>query len=138
MSALSVTLPALQSAATTLSTIGTELTEANAQALCTTEIAAPGADEISAAITALFNTHGRDFQAAATDASAIHQQFVQNMSAAANAYQQAEAANTAALSRVHPNGPGGNILAFQWRQHELRFGVGDEWLTIRWGWKRIG
>ncbi|WP_155770594.1 PE family protein, partial [Mycobacterium asiaticum] len=64
----------------------------------TTNVLAAGADEVSAAVAALFSGHGEQFQAVSRQLSAFHQQFVQSLTGAAGAYASAEAANVALQS----------------------------------------
>ncbi len=64
-----------------------------AAALPTTGILAAGADEVSAAIAALFGAHGQAYQALSAQAAALHAQFVQSLNSASGAYAAAETAN---------------------------------------------
>lgn len=97
-----VAVPELMSAAVTdLSGIESALAAANAAAATrTTEVSAAGADEVSAAIAALFSAHGRTYDALSTQAAAFHDQFIQLMSAGAGRYAAAQAANTSPLQFV--------------------------------------
>jgi PE family len=91
----------LESAAANVGSIGSALDAAHAAAAVpTTGIAAAGADEVSAAVTALFAGYGQEFQALSAQASAFHQQFVQALSAGAGSYLAAEAANASPLQAV--------------------------------------
>jgi PE family len=91
----------VESAAANVESIGSALRAANAAAAVpTTGIAAAGADEVSAAVAALFAGHGQEFQALSAQASAFHQQFVQALSAGAGSYLAAEAANASPLQAV--------------------------------------
>ena len=74
-----VTIPgAMASAATDLAGIGFTIGAANAAAAAPTNwVLAAGADEVSAAIAAVFSTHGQGFQALSAQAVAFHDQFVQ-------------------------------------------------------------
>jgi hypothetical protein len=84
-----------------LKNIGAELNAAHAAAAGpTTGLLAAGADEVSAAVAALFAEHGQAFQALSAQASAFHAQFVQALSGAASAYAAAEAANASPLQAV--------------------------------------
>ena len=88
----------LTTAATDLAQIGEALRAGNLGAvLPTTELAAAAADEVSAAVAALFGTHGSQYQAAAVEAASYYEQFVQNLGVAAASYSGAEAAAAAAL-----------------------------------------
>ncbi|WP_415624198.1 PE family protein, partial [Mycobacterium intermedium] len=89
----------VSTAATTLANIGSALSEANAAAaLATTDVMAAGADEVSAAIAAVFGLHAMDYQAIGAQASAFHEQFVRALTAGAGAYASAEAVNAAATA----------------------------------------
>jgi hypothetical protein len=101
MSLLVVAPELLQSAAANVESIGSALDAAHAAAAVpTTGIAAAGADEVSAAVTALFAGYGQEFQALSAQASAFHQQFVQALSAGAGSYLAAEAAAASPLQAV--------------------------------------
>jgi hypothetical protein len=96
----------LESAAAKVQSIGSALDAAHAAAAVpTTGIAAAGADEVSAAVTALFAGYGQEFQALSAQASAFHQQFVQTLSAGAGSYLAAEAANASPLQTVAAASP---------------------------------
>ncbi|OBK28551.1 hypothetical protein A5634_20225 [Mycobacterium asiaticum] len=94
MSLLNV-LPDIVSAASgNLQQIGTGLRNANAAAATqTTAIAAPAADEVSAAVTALFGTHARQFQSLCDEAAVYHDRFVSLLNGGAAKYLGAEFAN---------------------------------------------
>lgn len=86
----------LAQAASDIAGIGSTLSQAAAAAAApTTAVAAAGADEISAAIAALFNGHAQTYQALNAQAAAFHQQFVQTMTGTGGAYAAAEAFNAA-------------------------------------------
>ncbi len=66
---------------------------ANAAAVSqTTSVVVAARDEVSAAIAALFGTHGLQYQAAAAAAASYYEQFLQHLSVAAASYTGAEAA----------------------------------------------
>ena len=89
----------MASAATDLANIGSTISEANTAAvLPTTNVLTAGADEVSAAVAAVFGSHALDFQALSAQASAFHQQFVQALHAGAGTYAGTEAANAAATA----------------------------------------
>ena len=101
MSLLVVTPELLVSAAADLKGIGSALDAAHAAAAVpTTGLAAAGADEVSAAVAALFGEFGQEFQALSAQAGAFHQQFVQALSLGAGSYQAAEAASVSPLQTV--------------------------------------
>lgn len=85
-------------AATDLAGIGSAVGAASsAVAGATTGVLPAGADDISAAIAGLFDSHGRAFQQLSAQATQFHDQFVQVLRAGANAYAGAEAANATPL-----------------------------------------
>jgi hypothetical protein len=88
----------LASAAEDVGNIGTRLEEANAvAALPTSGILPAGADEVSAAITPLFNNQSAVYQELAAQAKVFHQQFTQLLDAAGITYTDAEQAAFQAL-----------------------------------------
>ena len=94
MSLLDVVPELLESAAADVKSIGAELNAAHAAAAApTTGLVAAGADEVSAAVAALFSEHGQAFQALSAQASTFHTQFVQALNGAQGAYAAAEAVN---------------------------------------------
>jgi PE-PPE domain/PE family len=89
-----VIIEALTQAAADVGNIETALEEANAVAVPpTTSMLAPGADEVSAAITALFNGHAQAYQELAAQATAFHRQFTALLAQAGAAYQNTEQAS---------------------------------------------
>ncbi len=101
MSLLNVVPGLLESSAADLQRIGAELNAAHAAAAApTTGLAAAGADEVSATVTALFSDYGQAFHTLSAQASAFHRQFVQALSGAQSAYSAAEAANASPLQAV--------------------------------------
>lgn len=89
----------LGAAASNVADIGSSLKSATtAAAAHTNSLAAAAADEVSTQIAALFSTHGLEFQQLSAQASAFQEQFVQTLSASANAYRTAETSATQALS----------------------------------------
>ncbi|WP_205876661.1 PE family protein [Mycobacterium camsae] len=98
MSAVVAVPDLLVQAATQVATIGHTLGAANQTTATSTQQVLPAAaDEVSAAAAQLFSRFGQDYQAAAGQAEAYQQQFVQHLSAAANTYAIAEAANASLL-----------------------------------------
>ena len=59
----------------------------------TAAIAAPAADEVSAAISALFGTHAQEFQTLSAEAAAFHESFVSLLNGGAAQYASTEIAN---------------------------------------------
>jgi|SRR5947209_19418036 len=91
MSFVAATPEFMTSAAADLATVGSNLNAAAAAASApTSSIAAAGADEISSAVTALFNAEGQAFQALEAQAAALRRQFVARLQAASAAYAFAE------------------------------------------------
>ena len=66
----------------------------------TTGIVPLAADEVSAAITQLFDRYGREFLTLSTRTAAFHAQFVQLLHSAGDAYAAAEAANASPLQAL--------------------------------------
>jgi PE family/Histidine phosphatase superfamily (branch 1) len=82
----------LETAAADAAQMGSAVGAANLAAVIpTTEMAAAGADEVSAAIAKLFGAHAQEYQAAAAQAATWHEQFVRTLSAAAASYAGTEA-----------------------------------------------
>jgi hypothetical protein len=95
MSFLSIVPDVVAGASEDLADLGSTLRSANAAAATqTTSIAAPAADEVSAAITALLGTHAQGFHAASTKAAAFHDDFVNLLNGGTAQYHNAEVANT--------------------------------------------
>lgn len=77
----------LATAARNLANISVTINAANANAiLATTEVISPGADAVSAAITALINSHGLGYQSISQQTTAFHDRFMQTVNAAAASY----------------------------------------------------
>jgi hypothetical protein len=94
MSFISVVPDVMTAASANLADVGSSLRAAHAVAAAqTTAIAAPAADEGSAAITSFFGTAAREFQALGAQAAAYHDNFVGALNAGIGQYVSAEAAN---------------------------------------------
>ncbi|ORV92759.1 hypothetical protein AWC11_07545 [Mycobacterium interjectum] len=92
MSFVVVGADAMETAAADVAQIGSALSAGNlAAAIPTTELAAAGADEVSAAVAALFGAHAQQYQAAAARAATYSEQFARTLSAAAASYAATEA-----------------------------------------------
>ncbi|ORW36541.1 hypothetical protein AWB90_25675 [Mycobacterium paraense] len=92
MSFVVVAADVLETAAADAAQIGSAVSAGNlTAAIPTTELAAAGADEVSAAIAALFGSHAQEYQAAAARAATYSEQFVRTLTAAAASYAAAEA-----------------------------------------------
>jgi PE family len=88
-------------AATDLARVGSTLSAANLAAVApTSSVIAAGTDEVSATIAALFGAHAHAYQALSAQAATFHQQFVRALTAGANSYAGAEAANASPLQTV--------------------------------------
>ncbi len=88
----------LEAASADLAEIGSTLSATNAfVAAPTMTVPAPGADGVSAAISAIFGWHGQAYQQLSAQAGAFHDQFVQLLRAGAQSYSSVDAANQAAL-----------------------------------------
>lgn len=89
---------AMTSAATDLATIVSNLDAAHAVAAAPTlAVQSAARDEVSTGVAHLFSQYARDYQALAGQATAFHDQFVQHLTASANAYAGAEATNVASM-----------------------------------------
>lgn len=89
----------LTAAASSLQGIGSTVASENAAAVApTTEIAPSAADEVSALTAAQFAAYGHIYQAIATQAAAIHEQFVSTLRLSADSYAATEATNAAATT----------------------------------------
>jgi PE family len=88
-----------------LENLGSALRSAHAEAATqTTAVAAPAADEISAAFTKLLSTHAQGFQAVSAKAAAFHDEFVKLLSGASAQYVGTEATSAASILGINlPN-----------------------------------
>jgi len=86
-----LTQPQLMAAAAAdLTSVGSTISTANSAAAApTTGLLAAGADEVSAAIAALFGAHGQAYQALSAHAAAFHHELVQTLTAGAGSYAAA-------------------------------------------------
>ena len=91
----------IATAATDLSTIGSDLSAAHtAAATQTTGILAAAEDEVSAAIADLFSAHGQGFHALGAQFNAAAEQFAQTLNVSASAYTSAEAQAANILTNI--------------------------------------
>ena len=100
----------VQGAAQDLAGIRASLAEAAAMvAAPTTGVVPAAADEVSAAISAMFGNFGQQFQVLSAQAQAFHGQFVSLMNAGAGAYLNTEIANAeqAAMNAISGGGIAG-------------------------------
>ena len=103
MSFLIATPEIVSAAATDLAALGSMLSAANAAAAtATTGVLPAPLDEVSAAIAAVFGAHGQTYQALGAQALTIQEQFVQNLTASAGSYANAEANIVQALTSAAP------------------------------------
>jgi hypothetical protein len=116
MSLLSIAPDIVSGASENLAALGSDLRSATATAATqTTSIAAPAADEISTAITALFGSHAQSFQAASAKAADFHDAFVNLLKGGTAQYAGTEAAADTSLS--------GNYGLFSYSFHESATGA---------------
>lgn len=112
MSLLVAAPDALDTAASSITRIGSTLSAANAAtAVPTTRVLAAAADDVSARIAALFSEHGLWYQQLINQASAFHDKFVGALTAGANAYAAAEANAAQILSGGAPHAVGAQAAA---------------------------
>ncbi|WP_186243549.1 PE family protein, partial [Mycobacterium simulans] len=94
MSIMLVSPEALEAATAQLQHIGSTLGTANAAATAQiTAVVGAGADEVSAAVAALFSQQGQAYQRLSVEAAAFHGRFIQALNGSASAYAAAEAAS---------------------------------------------
>ena len=100
----------LAAAASGLAGIGSTLNTANAAAsVPTTGVLASAADQVSEQVAALFSEHGLGYQQISAQIAKFHNQFVQALSAGANAYAAAESSAAQTLSNA-VNAPAASLL----------------------------
>ena len=88
----------MEAAATDLATVASRVSAAHMAAEARTVAVMPAAaDEVSASIAHLFSLHAQDYQGLAGQAAALHEQFVQHLTASAHSYAGTEAAAAASL-----------------------------------------
>jgi len=101
----------LGTAATDLASLGSTISSAHAAAAApTTGVLAAAGDEVSAAIAAVFSAHGQGFQALGAQATAFHEQFVQQLNASAHSYASAEAANASLLRPLNASAASQSLI----------------------------
>jgi broad specificity phosphatase PhoE len=117
----------LETAAADVAQIGSAVSAGNlAAAIPTTEVAAAAADEVSAAIAALFGAHAQEYQAVAAQAATFHEQFVRTLSAAAGSYAGAEATIATSIQAAVSNG-------FQTTVYGPVHTAGEAWISSPFG-----
>ena len=88
-------------AATDLANIGSSLNAASQVAAGpTTALVAAAEDQVSAAIAAVFSSHGQSWQEISTRAAAFHEQFIQTLTTSAGSYTTAESAGAFSLKTI--------------------------------------
>jgi hypothetical protein len=88
---------ALAAAASHLNGVGSAMAAQNiAAAAATTALLPAAADEVSALTATQFNAHAAMYQAAGTQAMAIHEEFVAVLGSSGYSYAATEATNTVA------------------------------------------
>jgi hypothetical protein len=103
---------AVAAAAGDLDNIGSTISQANtAAAFPTTGLVAAGADDVSLGVAQLFGAHAQDYQILSAQLEAFHQEFVQNITAGASAYANAEAAGAKSLESSWQPGQEGLLNA---------------------------
>lgn len=91
----------LVAAARNLAGIGSTLSASNATAAAPTlAVSAAASDQVSAAVAAFFSGHAQGYQTLSAQAAKFHTEFVQALSAGANSYASAEAANASPLQQL--------------------------------------
>ncbi len=101
MSFVGVVPDVVGASASRLVALGAALDDANAvTAASTTDVLAAAEDEVSAAIAALFSSHGQQLQTLNAQAAAWQSQFAQALSATSGAYAATEAANAGPLQNL--------------------------------------
>ncbi|HUH71208.1 MAG TPA: PE family protein [Mycobacterium sp.] len=107
MSFVGVVPDIVAQAAGELESLGSTLSAANAAAAAaTTRVVAPGLDEVSAVITAVFNQQGLSYQALSAQAATFHSQFANLLNAGTVSYNSTEIANARAAA-AFGSGSGG-------------------------------
>jgi hypothetical protein len=91
----------LGTSASRMASIGSTISASNAiAAVPTVSLSAAAGDQVSAAVAAFFSGHARGYQTLSAQAADFHNQFVQKLSAGANTYAVAEAANAAPIQQL--------------------------------------
>jgi hypothetical protein len=112
MSSLSVAPDLVSEASGKLENLGSALRSASAAAASqTTAIAAPAADQVSAAVAALLGTQAQEFQTLNTQAAAFHDEFVNRLRAGAAHYVSTELGNAQQTLANTINGPAQALAA---------------------------
>ncbi|MCV7077428.1 PE family protein, partial [Mycobacterium szulgai] len=98
MSFVVASLELISAGAGDLARIGSAVSAANAAAVGPTgQLLAAGADEVSVALTALFQTHATDYRVISNRAAKYYGQLLNTLNQNATAYARAEAANVSPL-----------------------------------------
>ena len=124
--------------------VGSAVSAGNlAAAIPTIELAAAGADEVSAGVAAMFSAHAQAYQAAAAQAATYYEQFVSNLHAAAVSYADTEATIASAMENTllgggataAPLAAAGSFVAagFQTVVYGPVHTVGETWINSPFG-----
>lgn len=114
MGYLSTQPPVLAATAADVAALGSTIDEVKmAAARTTTGVAAAAGDEVSAAISTVFNTFAQQYQAILGRAAVFHSEFALALAAAGNAYANAEAAGVAALATTTATGGTAPVTALK-------------------------
>ncbi len=88
-----------------------------------------GRDEVSAALAALFGAHAREYQAAAAQAAAYHEQFVHRLSAAATSYAVTKVTIATSLRGALGSAPASVSDGFQAFVYGPIHATGQQWIN---------
>jgi hypothetical protein len=120
----------LETVAADAAQIGSAVTAGNLAAVMpTTGLAAAGADEVSAAIAALFGAHAKEYQAGAAQAATYHEQFVRTLSAAAASYAGTEATIATSMQAAAANLDSSVSNGFQTLVYGPTHSLGEAWIN---------
>ncbi|MGA8252441.1 MAG: PE family protein [Mycobacterium sp.] len=100
MSFVNAVPEAVTAAAGDLAGIGSALAAANAAATPTAGIEALAADAVSAALVAVFSSHGLGYQSLGAELTELHDQIVQALRSSARSYTAAESENASLLQEA--------------------------------------
>ncbi|OBK13715.1 PE domain-containing protein [Mycobacterium asiaticum] len=124
----------LETAAANAAQIGAAVLTGNLTAVTpTTALAAAGADEVSAAIAALFGRYANEYQAAAAQAATYHEQFVATLTASAASYASTEAVIVASIQGVAATLDSSLASGFQTLVYGPIHTAGDAWISSPFG-----
>lgn len=122
MSFVIVARDALAAAAADLAQIGSAVNAGNLAAANPTTA-------VAAALAALFGAHAREYQAAAAQAAAYHEQFVHRLSAAATSYAVTEVTIATSLRGALGSAPASVSDGFQAFVYGPIHATGQQWIN---------